>query len=84
MLPPLCPEGFLPEAAARALSFLASRRPCGTSVVVWDNPVTRASQSGGGGLSLEPGGRGASSASLDSAMRWHGSVEGVTQAQAKL
>ena len=30
--------------------------PCGTSVVALNNPVTRASQSGGGGRSLEPGG----------------------------
>jgi hypothetical protein len=30
---------------------------CGTSVVNWYYPVTRASQSGEGGLRIEPGGR---------------------------
>ena len=39
-----------------------------------NNPVTRASQSGDGGLRIEPGGRSAMTASLFSVMRWHGSV----------
>ena len=37
-------------------AFCALPLPCGTSVVALNNPVTRASQSGGGGRIQEPGG----------------------------
>jgi len=45
--------------ARSPMGFLLCALPnsCGTSVVNWYYPVTRASQSGEGGLRIEPGGR---------------------------
>jgi hypothetical protein len=53
------PQAFGDSTGVRLNGFFAFYvlpLPCGTSVVALNNPVTRASQSGGGGLSLEPGG----------------------------